>query len=77
MLNIPILPTLLEAWIKICAYYPLIKLGTPDVLHTVKGILMSVVFDKAEPTRCLRVPVQSHDQAFDFTASVIAVSLYL
>ena len=51
--NLPILSSLLKARVQICTYYPLIKLGTPNVFHTVQRILMIVVFDEAKSTRCL------------------------
>ena len=57
----PILSTFLEAGIKISPYYPFIQLRSADVLHTVQGILMSVILHEAKATGCFVEAVEAHD----------------
>ena len=69
MAGVPILSTLLEAWIKVGSNDALVQLGTSDVLHAVKCILVSVVLNETEPTWRLLIAIEAHHQSFDFPAS--------
>lgn len=63
-----ILSALLKTRIKICPDDTLVQLGAADVLHTVKSVLMSVVFHKAKATWCLVKSVEAHNQSLDLAA---------
>ena len=67
---VPILTSFGKALIQICTYDTLIELRTPNVFHAVECILVSIVLNKAETAWCLLIPIQTHDQALNLTASV-------
>ena len=68
MQSIPILPALLKSRIQICADYPLVQLGAPNIFQTIQGILVGIVFHEAKATRGLIEPVEAHDKPFYLTA---------
>ena len=77
--TVPVLSAFSEALVEISTYYPLIELRPAYVLHAVQGILVRVVLDEAEATRCLLETVKTHDQTFDFAApdEVILSAIWL
>lgn len=73
--NIPILSSFLETRVQICPDNPFIELRATNVLQTIQSVLMGVVFDKAEATRGLVVPVESHYKALNLTAPAVFASV--
>jgi len=67
---VPVLAPFVESFVQIRAYDPLVQLRTSNVLHAIKGILMGVIFNKAESAWGFLIPIQTHNQALDFTAPI-------
>ena len=65
MRDLPVLPTLCESLVEIGADDALVQLGASNILHAVKSVLVSVVFDEAESARRLLKAVEAHDKALD------------
>ena len=65
MRDLPVLPTLCESLVEIGADDALVQLGASNILHAVKSVLVSVVFDEAESARRLLKSVEAHDKALD------------
>jgi hypothetical protein len=59
--SIPILTTLFKSGVQIGSNDSLIQLGASNVFQAVQGILVGVVFDKAESAGGLVEPVEAHD----------------
>lgn len=67
--NIPILPALNKPRIQVCADYPLIQLGTSNVLEAVQRVLVRVILDKAESAGRFGVSVKAHHESLYFSTS--------
>lgn len=63
-----VLAALFEARVQVGADDAFVELRAANVLHTVKGVLVGKVFDKAEAAGGLVEAVQAHDQALDLAA---------
>jgi hypothetical protein len=63
-----ILTALLETRVQIGADDALVQLSAANVLETVEGVLVCVVFDKTESAGRLAETVEAHDEPFDLAA---------
>jgi hypothetical protein len=58
---IPVLPALREALVQIRTDDALVELGSTDIFHAVKSVLMCMVLDEAEAARSLLETIKTHD----------------
>ena len=66
-LSSAVLSALLKTWVKIGTDDALVEFGASNVLHAVKSILVSVVFDETKATWRLVESVESHDKSLDLS----------